>query len=235
MSLYADFKPKHDHSRFEHSHNFAFGHEAESERRVFWVMILTAVMMVIEIAAGWYFNSMAVFADGWHMATHAAALGIGYFAYRHARLNATSHAYSFGTGKVQALGSYSSALLLALVAVFVLVDSLWAILRPSAIAFDESLAVAVVGLVVNVVSIRLLHVSGHDHEHHGHAHDHNLKSAYAHVVVDAMTSVLAIIALLLGKYMGWLVFDALVGIVGAVIIGQWSWGLIRNSLRHVAR
>jgi cation diffusion facilitator family transporter len=233
MSTDFEFKLEHNHSQWKHSHNFAFGHEAESERRTFWVMLLTAVMTVAEITSGWLFKSIALFADGWHMSTHALALGIGYFAYRYARVHARNHDFTFGTGKVHALGSYSSALLLAFVALFVLVDSIWAFFGAEQISYNQALPVAFVGLIVNLLSIRLLHVgSGHSHgDGHGHEHDHNLKAAYAHVVVDAMTSVLAILALLTGKYLHWWFMDPLVGIIGAIIIAQWSFALIKNALQ----
>ncbi len=231
------FKLAHDNSRWEHSHDFAFGHEQESERRTLWVLILASTMTVVEIALGYYFNSIAVFADGWHMSTHAVALGIGFLAYRVARTQANHHSYAFGTGKVHALGGYSSALILAFVAVFVAGDSIWSLLHPGVIAFNEALIVAVASLLVNLASIRLLHVGGdhgHDHGHEhakGHEHDVNLKSAYAHVVVDAMTSVLAILALLGGKFMGWGFLDPLVGLVGAFIIAQWAYSLIQSSMK----
>ena len=232
MSTGLEFKPGHNHSQWVHSHNYAFGHEAESERRTFWVMLLTAAMTVVEVTAGWLFKSNALFADGWHMSTHACALGIGYFAYRYARVHARNSDFTFGTGKVHALGSYSSALLLAFVALFVLVDSAWALFGAEQISYDQALPVAFVGLVVNLLSIRLLHVgSGHSHgDGHGHEHDHNMKAAYAHVVVDAMTSVLAIVALLAGKYLHWWFMDPVVGIIGAVIIAQWSFALMKNAL-----
>jgi cation diffusion facilitator family transporter len=232
MSSDFEYKLEHNHSELQHSHNYAFGHEVESERRTFWVMLLTAVMTVVEITSGWLFNSIALLADGWHMSTHALALGIGYLAYRYARVHAKNQDYTFGTGKVHALGSYSSALLLAFVALFVLVDSLWALFGAEQISYNQALPVAFLGLVVNLLSIRLLHVgSGHAHgDGHGHEHDHNLKAAYAHVVVDAMTSVLAILALLAGKYLNWTFMDPLVGIIGAIIIAQWSFALIKNAL-----
>jgi cation diffusion facilitator family transporter len=229
------FKLAHDHSRWEHSHNFAFGHEQESENRTLWVLLLASTMTVVEIALGYYFNSIAVFADGWHMSTHAIALGIGYLAYRVARQQAKNQSFTFGTGKVHALGGYTSAVILAFVAIFVAADSIWSLLHPGVIAFNEALIVAFVSLVVNLLSIRLLHVvegHGHDHGHEhakGHAHDINLKSAYAHVVVDAMTSVLAILALLGGKFMGWGFLDPIVGLIGAFIIAQWSYSLIQGA------
>lgn len=232
-----EFKLTHDHSRWEHSHNFAFGHEQESEQRTLWVLLLASTMTVIEIALGYYFNSIAVFADGWHMSTHAIALGIGFLAYRVARQQAKNQNYTFGTGKVHALGGYTSAVILAFVAVFVAADSIWSLIHPGVIAFNEALIVAFVSLIVNLLSIRLLHVGGdHDHDHghehaKGHEHDINLKSAYAHVVVDAMTSVLAILALLGGKFMGWGFLDPIVGLISALIIAQWSYSLIKSAMK----
>lgn len=227
------FKLAHDHTRYQHSHNFAFGHEVESERRTFWVMLLTAAMTIIEIGAGWYYHSIAVFADGWHMSTHALALGICYFAYRYARLHAKNNAYTFGTGKIHALGSYSSALILAFVALFVFGQSISGFISPEIISYNQAIPVAFVALCVNLLSIKLLHVGGeHSHEDgHGHEHDHNMKAAFAHVVVDAMTSVLAIIALLAGKYWHWIWMDPLVGIIGAIIIAQWAWALLKNAMQ----
>jgi cation diffusion facilitator family transporter len=228
-----EFKLAPDHQRHQHSHNFAYGHEAESERRTFWVMLLTGVMTLVEIAAGWMYNSIALLADGWHMSTHALALGIGYFAYRYARLHASNDDYTFGTGKIHALGSYSSALILAFVALFVLIDSGRALFGAEAISYDQAIPVAFIGLIVNLLSIKLLHVGG-DHGHgdgHGHEHDHNMKAAYAHVVVDAMTSVLAILALLAGKYLHWTLMDPLVGIIGSIIIAQWAYALLRNAMQ----
>ena len=227
------FKLAHDHKRYKHTHNYAFGHEVESERRTFWVMLLTAAMTIIEIAAGWLYHSVALFADGWHMSTHALAIGIGLFAYRYARLQAKNPAYSFGTGKVHALGSYSSALILAFVAIFVFAESVRSLFGAEAISYDQAIPVAFVGLVVNLLSIKLLHV-GHDHSEsdgHGHEHDHNMKAAYAHVIVDAMTSLLAILALLGGKYLHWTILDPLVGIIGAAIIAQWAWGLLKTAMQ----
>ena len=232
MTQSSEFKLAHDHARYQHNHNFAFGHEVESERRTFWVMVLTAAMTIVEIGAGWLFNSIALFADGWHMSTHALALGIGYFAYRYARLNAKNASYTFGTGKIQALGSYSSALILAFVALFVFGDSLRALFGVHEVGYNQAIPVAFIGLAVNLLSIRLLHVGGgHSHgDGHGHEHDHNMKAAYAHVVVDAMTSVLAILALIAGKYLGWTLMDPLVGIIGALIIAQWSLSLLKNAM-----
>jgi cation diffusion facilitator family transporter len=227
------FELAHDHRRWQHTHNYAYGHEGESERRTFWVMLLTAAMCIVEIGAGWLFNSVALFADGWHMSTHALAIGIGFFAYRYARLQARNSKFSFGTGKVHALGSYSSALILAFVALFILVDSLWSMFGAGAISYNQAIPVAFIGLAVNLLSIKLLHV-GHGHDEsdgHGHEHDHNMKAAFAHVVVDAMTSVLAILALLGGKYLNWTLLDPLVGVIGAVVIAQWSWALLKTAMQ----
>ena len=162
------------------------------------VVLLTLVMMVAEITAGWLYGSMALLADGWHMGTHAAALGITLFAYLYARVHREDQRYSFGTGKVKVLGGYTSAVVLVLVAVLMIWESVHRLLVPQAIRFDEAIGVAVVGLVVNIVSTFLLT----DHHHHGHHHDHNLRAAYLHVLTDALTSVLAIVALLLGKTVG---------------------------------
>ena len=214
-------------------------------------MLLTAVMMVVEIAAGISYGSMALLADGWHMATHVAAFGISVFAYRYARAHASNPRYSFGTGKVGTLGGFASAVALAVVALVMALESLQRVMSPHAIRFDEAILVAVVGLVVNLVSGVLLHGAqghdhhrGHDHDHdhdhdhhhdgthdheHGHHDDHNLRAAYLHVVADALTSVLAIAALVAGRWLGWNWLDPLMGLVGAALIARWAWGLIRDS------
>ena len=189
------------------------------------VVLLTLVMMVAEITAGWLYGSMALLADGWHMGTHAAALGITLFAYRYARVHREDQRYSFGTGKVKVLGGYTSAVVLVLVAVLMIWESVHRLLVPQAIRFDEAIGVAVVGLVVNIVSTFLLT----DHHHHGHHHDHNLRAAYLHVLTDALTSVLAIVALLLGKTVGWNWMDPLMGLVGALVIIHWTYGLLRQT------
>jgi cation diffusion facilitator family transporter len=240
----------HDLSRWTQSHHFT-GDLRESERKTGLVVLITGIMMVVEIAGGWWFNSMALLADGWHMATHTLALGIGVYAYRYARQHAHNPSYSFGTGKVHALGSYTSALLLGAVAAGVLIESIGFLMNPREIAYDEALIVAVVGLIVNLASIKLLghdpdhghyhHDDHHDHDHgdhaaHGHhhhehaAHDLSRKAAYAHVVTDAMTSVFAIVALLLAKYVGWSFMDPIVGIVGATIIAIWAYNLLKSTI-----
>jgi cation diffusion facilitator family transporter len=247
------------HAHWQHSHDFNpdSGRAETSTRRV---MLLTAVMMVVEIVAGITYGSMALLADGWHMATHVAAFGISVFAYRYARANASNPRYSFGTGKVGTLGGFASAVALAVVALVMALESLQRVMSPHAIRFDEAILVAVVGLMVNLVSGMLLHgAQGHDH-HHGHAHDHhdhdhdydhdhdhdhhshgaqahhdhghhdhNLRAAYLHVIADALTSVLAIAALLAGRWLGWNWLDPMMGLVGAALIARWAWGLIRDS------
>lgn len=231
MKSQFEFKLEHDNRPFEHSHDYSHGNEQESERRTLLVALLTAAMMVVEIAAGFWWNSMALLADGWHMSTHAAALGIGFFGYRYARLHARDRTFSFGTGKVHALASYTSAAMLSIVALWVFADSFWTLWQPKDIQFDESLMVAAVGLAVNLASVWLLRADEHAHDHsHRHAHDMNRNAAYAHVIVDSMTSVFAIAALLAGKFLGWSWLDPVVGIVGAVIIAQWSWSLMRQAL-----
>jgi cation diffusion facilitator family transporter len=223
--------------QWKHSHDFNID-TTEGERRTRLVVILTACMMVIEITAGYLFGSMALLADGWHMGTHVAALAISLFAYRYARLHADNPVYSFGTGKVSALGGYASAIALAVVALLMGMESVHRLLFPQTIHFDQAIFVAIIGLVVNLVSAWLLHggaVHDHDHHHHDaahdhhHHHDHNLRAAYLHVIADALTSLLAIIALVAGKYFGWLWMDACMGLVGAALITRWGYGLLRET------
>ena len=200
-----------------------------------YVLVLTFVTMVVEIIAGSIFGSMALLADGWHMGTHVAAFMIAIFAYRYARNHANNPAFAFGTGKVGVLGGFASAVALAVVALVMLLESVQRIIEPHNIQFNEAIAVATLGLVVNIVSAILLkdgHHHHHDHhegsEHHHH-HDHNLRAAYLHVLADALTSVLAIVALVSGKYFGWNWLDPMMGIVGAIIITRWSYGLLRQT------
>ena len=190
-------------------------------------------MMIIEIAAGIVYGSMALLADGWHMGTHAAALGITVFAYFFARRHADDPNYSFGTGKVGSLGGYTSAVVLAIVAILMFIECIDRLLSPIQIRFNEAIFVAFLGLLVNLASAFLLkkrpHSHGHDtHHHHGH-HDHNLQAAYLHVLADAVTSFLALIALFAGKALGWVWMDPAMGIVGSIIIGWWAFGLLRDS------
>jgi len=214
-----------------HEHVFLGAAHEENARRTLWVVMLTVVMMVAEIAAGYLTGSMALLADGFHMATHAGALGIAAAAYAYAKRHARSPRYSFGTGKVGDLGGFASALILALVALGIGVESVIRLLEPTAVQFGTATLIAIVGLVVNIVSALLLghgHSHGHDHddEHHHHGNDNNLKSAYVHVLADALTSVLAIAALLAGRYLGWVWLDPVMGIVGAIVIARWAWSLM---------
>nr|WP_201797867.1 CDF family Co(II)/Ni(II) efflux transporter DmeF [Photobacterium rosenbergii] len=218
--------------QWQHNHDFV-SINRQGERRTLWVLGLTLVTMVAEITAGTVYGSMALLADGWHMGTHAAAFLITLFAYRYARKHANNPAFSFGTGKVSVLGGFTSAIALGLVALIMLVESVHRLFNPQAIQFNEAIMVAVIGLVVNVISVFLLH-DHHSHEHHhghshGHGHDHNLRAAYFHVLADALTSLLAIVALLFGKYLGYDWLDAIMGMVGAVIITRWAWGLMRQT------
>jgi cation diffusion facilitator family transporter len=217
---------------WQHSHDFSVKNE-KGEKRTQYVLILTAVTMVVEIIAGSIYGSMALLADGWHMGTHVAAFMIALFAYRYARKHADNPAYSFGTGKVNVLGGFASAIALSVVALVMLIESLQRIIDPQTIHFNQAIFVACIGLFINVVSAFLLkddhshaHHHGHDHHHH---HDHNLRAAYLHVLADAMTSLLAIVALLSGKFLGWNWLDPVMGIVGAVIITRWSYGLIKQT------
>jgi cation diffusion facilitator family transporter len=276
----------HDRSlhAWEHEHVFLGESHDRNERRTWLVVALTATMMVAEIIAGTIFGSMALVADGWHMSTHAAALAISAFAYNFARRHAHDSRFSFGTGKFGELAAFSSALILALIALLIGYESVVRLVSPVAIRFEEAIVVAVIGLGVNLLSAWLLfdehhhhghghghghgaaragHVhddhdhahSGHAHAHHGHdhhdhthadplhghhaasptamaghaAHDTNLRAAYLHVLADALTSVLAIMALLAGWFFGWTSLDPLMGVVGALIIARWSVGLLRTA------
>lgn len=270
----------------EHEHVFLGANQQRNERRVWMVIALTATMMVAEIAAGTWYGSMALVADGWHMATHASAMLIAAAAYMYARRHARDRRFTFGTGKLGDLAAFASAVLLALIALMIGWESAMRIVDPVEIGFNQAIGVAVIGLLVNIASAWLLkeehhhgHGHGHNHGHsrgmqkshahghgkshsHGHhshgdsshahdhhddhdhdhhhdhaaharhqpaAHDNNLRAAYLHVIADALTSVLAIVALLAGKYYGWLWLDPAMGIVGALVIANWSLGLIRQS------
>ncbi len=224
---------------WRHSHLFGADRPARGEARTRWVVAITVAMMLVEIVAGTALGSMALLADGWHMGTHAAALGVALFAYVYARRHAADPRYSFGTGKVGALGGFASAVGLAVVALLVLGESVARLARPVGIRFDEAIGVAAVGLAVNLACAWLLrdHDRGHGHEvdpargagaRHDHR-DHNLRAAYVHVLADALTSVLAIAALLTGKVLGWTWMDPVMGIVGALVIARWSVGLVRDT------
>jgi len=220
---------KHTLETLQHSHDFTAIHE-HGERRTLQVLVLTAITMVVEIAAGTAFGSMALLADGWHMGTHVAAFLITLFAYHYARKHAASPLFTFGTGKVSVLGGFASAVALAVVALLMLVESVHRILQPRPISFNEAIGVAVLGLFINIICALLLqdhHDHGHDDEHQH--HDHNLQAAYMHVLADALTSVLAIVALIAGKFLGWHQLDPVMGIVGALVISRWSYILIQET------
>jgi cation diffusion facilitator family transporter len=221
-----------------HSHSFGQDRKRPGESRTLIVIAVTAAMMVVEIATGILFGSMALLADGLHMASHAAALSINAFAYVYARRHAHDERFSFGTGKVNALGGFSGAVLLAVFAVMMAVESAIRLVNPVAIAFNQAIVVAVVGLVVNGLSMLILNHRDdphHDHDHghadhgHHHHHDHNLRSAYLHVLADALTSFLAIFALLAAKYFGLVWMDPMMGIVGAIMVSRWSIGLLAGT------
>ena len=216
----------------QHSHDFV-SHNQKGEKRTLYVLILTVTTMVVEIAAGTMFGSMALLADGWHMGTHAAAFCITLFAYRYAKQNAHNDRFSFGTGKVSVLGGFTSAIALGIVALMMMVESIHRLFNPESIQFNEAIMVAVIGLVVNLASMLLLqdhHHHGHDHhDDHEHHHDHNLTAAYFHVLAVTLTSLLAIVALIVGKFYGWIWLDAMMGIVGAVVIGKWTLGLMKQT------
>jgi len=235
--------------QWSHDHTFGQDLRKAGEKRTLFVIVLTAVMMVVEIAAGILYGSMALLADGLHMASHTAALGISWFAYLYARRNAADPRFSFGTGKVNALGGFTGALLLALFALGMVWESCDRLIHPVPIAYNQAILVAIIGLVVNGASVFILggdggdeHGHSHSHAHaHSHAHSHshsaepgqttdqNLRSAYLHVLADALTSMLAIFALLAAKYYGVRWMDPLMGVVGAFLVGRWSIGLLRST------
>jgi len=199
-----------------------------AEKRTRRVILLTAVMMTVEIAAGAMFGSMALLADGWHMATHVAALGITALAYRYARQHADDPRYTFGTGKIGVLGGFASGVVLTVVATLMTIESATRLFNPAAIHFNEAMTVAVAGLLVNLLSAWWLR--GDDrHQDVAHAHDHSLRAAYLHILADALTSVLAIVALACGKLWGWVWMDPAMGAVGAAVIARWCWGLLRDT------
>ena len=221
----------------EHTHQFDEGNPL-AQKKILWATILTGLMMLFEILGGWIFNSMALLADGWHMSSHMLALGLAYAAYRAARHYAQDFRFSFGTWKMEILAGYSSAILLMVVALFMAFQSIERLFHPVQIHYNEAILIAILGLLVNLICAWLLHDHHHHHHHHHHhAHDHdqhhghdlNQKAAFLHVVADALTSVLAIIALFAGKYFGWNFLDATLGIVGAILVGRWSVGLIKET------
>lgn len=226
-----------------HDHDFLGAEHDRNARRTLWVVALTAVMMVGEIVAGLITGSMALLADGFHMATHAGALAVAAAAYRFAKRHVGNPRFTWGTGKVGDLAGFASAMILGLIATGIAIESGLRLLNPVQVDFGDAILVAIVGLVVNLASAALLshghhhhhhHVDDSDHNHpvesHRHGHqDHNLRAAYVHVLADALTSVLAIIALLSGRYLGWIWLDPFMGIVGALVIARWSWTLIGQT------
>ena len=242
----------HDLSRFAHSHAFGDAGSGQRERALTVVTVITLVAMAIELAAGWWTGSLALLADGWHMGTHALALGGAALAYRLSARAASHAGFAFGGWKIEVLAAYTSGLMLLVAAVWIAIDAITLLRHPRAIAYSEAMAVAVFGLLVNVVSAWLLsrgaparpasahqdhddhdtHDHGHGHGHTpNHAHDHNFSAAYLHVLADAVTSVLAIAALAGGLLFGWSWLDPAVALVGALVIGQWSLSVLRSSAK----
>lgn len=230
--------------RWVHDHTFGQDRKKSAEHRTLIVIVITLVTMAVEIAAGIAFGSMALLADGLHMGSHASALAISVFAYYYTRRHAKDARFNFGTGKVSSLAGFASAVVLVLFALVMAWESVARFISPVAIGFDQAIFVAVLGLIVNGICLLILGGHGHSHgrsrreddggDRDGHAHehpDHNFRSAYLHVAADALTSVLAIFALLAGKYLrqGWL--DPFMGVVGAALVVRWSWGLLHSSAR----
>ena len=249
--------------RWVHDHTFGQDEKKSAERRTLVVSVVTVLTMIVEIGAGIAFGSMALLADGLHMGSHASALAISVFAYRYTRTHAADARFNFGTGKVSSLAGFTSATMLALFALLMVWESIGRFLSPVAIRFNQAIFVAVLGLIVNGVSLAILGGHGSSHgkrgrereedakQEHAYApgdgrnsrhpsndvtsrhdhHDHNFRSAYLHVMADALTSILAIFALLFGKYLGQQWLDPFMGLVGATLIVRWSWGLLRSSAR----
>ena len=227
----------HDLSRWTHSHVFDPGSHA-AERGTKLVMWITAAMMVVEIWAGWWFNSMALLADGWHMSSHAVAIGLSAYTYVAARRYAQDSRFAFGSWKIEILGGYTSAVFLLGVAAMMAFASVERIVVPQTIHFPQAIGIAAVGLIVNIACALILGRAGDHHAHahddhaaHHHHHDLNLRSAYLHVIADAATSVLAIVALAGGMLYGWNWLDPVMGIVGAILVARWAWGLLRDTSR----
>jgi cation diffusion facilitator family transporter len=262
---------QHDLAVWQHEHHFGLGEQQAAERRTYWVIAITLVTMLVELVVGYATGSMALTADGWHMGTHAAALGQAAFTYVFARRHANDPRFTFGSGKAGPLGGFASAVALSIISLLIAIESLQRLITPVDVEFTTALVVAVTGLAVNLLSAWLLggahaHGHGHDHgfahghqshEHHDHHHhdhdhqdhdhqdhdhheheqaeakphhqDHNLQGAYLHVLADALTSLLAIVALMCGMTLGWVWMDPLMGVIGALVIAVWAYGLIRNS------
>lgn len=229
----------HDLAEWRHDHQFDTGNIA-GERSTLLVMWITAGMMVVEIAAGWFYNSMALLADGLHMSSHAFAIGLSAFAYAAARRHAKDPRYAFGTWKIEVLAGFASAIFLLVIVALMVYGSVERVIKPEPIHYQEAMLIAVIGLIVNLVSARILGTAhhqghGHGHDHHApgqaehHHHDLNLKSAYVHVIADAATSVAAIAALAGGWLFGWSWLDPVMGIVGAVVVAVWAKGLVVDT------
>jgi cation diffusion facilitator family transporter len=220
-----------DISIWQHEHNFS-GDTSSAEKRTRRVVVLTGGMMLVEIIAGYFFHSMALVADGWHMGTHVAAFVLAAVAYSYGRRHAKDARFTFGTGKVGVLGAFTSAIVLSLIAVIIAADSIHRFVVPQMIHFREAIIIAVVGLFVNLLSAFLLK-DDHHHHHHGHAHEHhhdlNLKAAYLHVLADTFTALGAVVALTTGYFLGWVWLDPAMGLVGTVVIVSWAWTLLRDS------
>ena len=222
-----------DQARWRHSHDYA-ANFSTAERRTRIVIAITAIMMVVEIAAGIVFNSMALLADGWHMSTHVVAFLITALAYYFCRRHCADPRYSFGTGKMGVLGGFASAIVLTVIALIMAGESVHRFFVPVPIHFNQASGVATIGLLVNLICALLLkdnHHHDHDHAHHHDTrhHDLNLRAAYIHVLADALTSVTAIVALLSGKFFGWSWLDPVMGIVGSAVVSVWAYGLIRDT------
>jgi len=216
-----------------HTHQFDEGNPL-AQKRILFATILTAVMMLLEVFGGWIYNSMALLADGWHMSSHMLALGLAYFAYRSARHYAQDTRFSFGTWKIEILAGYSSAILLMVVAFFMAFQSIERLFNPVDIHYNQAIPIAILGLIINLICAWLLHDGHHHHHDHDHHHDHhshdlNQKAAFMHVVADAVTSVFAIIALFAAKYLGWNFLDAVLGIIGSLLVAKWAIGLIQET------
>lgn len=220
---------------WQHSHTFGQELKRPGETRTLMVIGITGTMMGVEIISGILFGSMALLADGLHMASHTVALSINAFAYIYARHRASTTEFSFGTGKVNALGGFSGAVLLVVFALLMAWESLGRLIHPVEIIFNQAILVAVLGLVINGICMFILKVDDHHpgqegpYRNHTRHHDHNLKSAYLHVMADALTSVLAIAALLSAKHFGFIWMDPAMGIVGAILVARWSYGLLRTT------
>lgn len=218
-------------NKADHEHNFV-SLNLERERVIYGVLIITILAMALEIVAGKLFFSMALLADGWHMATHAAAFSITIFSYYYVRKNHQNDKFAFGPGKITVLGGFLSAIILGLVAFSIMFGSFHRFFNPLSISFDQAIVVAIFGLVVNGICVVMLGEHHHNHsvEDVNHGHDFNYRAAYYHVLADALTSILAIIALTLGKYFGLIWLDPTMGMIGSLIILYWSYGLLQQTL-----